>query len=942
MVDTQGGNQPDPPGGLVEAVRQKLEAWLFRSSGDAAAQETQKLVAGIDQDVVLDPTPVEDGAPVAAASAMTPGTWDGRSVGPADGEMPLSEVVLSSFGDGTRASAEMRLADALDGSLGAGAGAAVAPELNGYEAQALPGELGAQPSFGDGSDSMPFPAAASDVGGLSDGDVEALLVAAVAAAVSGEDAPLEPDAVNLSADGDDRGPTGGGDAALAGGDEPTPGEQPGVTTSTAEADASQPVNPAAGEVNEPVAGVQQGGAAGPQDTDASDHPAGEVSGDPAGAAESNPLGDVSENNWPDKPQNGSVDGVVSDTPAPNEAPSEAPAAPVEPTNLLAPVDGNLSFAEDMATPGWSQGVNAAGQAQLGTTIETVDGATYNLEFGIAANLAADTTHAVVEVAVDGTVVEVVEQSGGVFSDQSVSFVGGGGEQSLTFTVVDTGPADDGSPEIDTSGVVATYEREVSVGGETVTVEAFAPGQSNVYQILNGQLHSFDLDTDSYTAMENEAGLDINAIGFNTGDDLLYGVARASGEDSLGHSVTKGDVVMIDATGASYKMADTGHDSFIGDVDSDGNLWVFSSGGGTATTIDLSTLGEEGPDTTTYKVQDVPKLEGLADLAYDAETETFYGVSHQGNGKPGTLVKIDVSEVADGGSPVMESEEIRGIIVDGEKVEGITGTAYGAVMLDSDGNVYAGGNGGDHDLDRSTKSSGGFYKVTEDPETGELWMELLAAPPSVNNNDGAMDQRGVDPFSEVDDQSDVLIREPSLMMSEAPSDAAEAGPDAATSPEAGDAAGSGEDSSVLAGVDDEAPNIELSDDLGPGDSLSGTQEPEEGAVESGAEQPLDGRSGETGEESVAEADVRAETVPSDPRPAADDNGGSPERGSSDEDAPLEWTERPGNSGGEWDDVAAAADSDPDALPDVSGGVMEGIGALELDSDAAHAANPNGFA
>ena len=42
-------------------------------------------------------------------------------------------------------------------------------------------------------------------------------------------------------------------------------------------------------------------------------------------------------------------------------------------------------------------------------------------------------------------------------------------------------------------------------GKSVTVDAFAPGQNFIYQVLNGQLVKFDLETNGYTGDRDARG-----------------------------------------------------------------------------------------------------------------------------------------------------------------------------------------------------------------------------------------------------------------------------------------------------------------------------------------------------------------------------------------------------------------------------------------------------
>ncbi|MCH2095446.1 MAG: hypothetical protein MK160_10065, partial [Rhodobacteraceae bacterium] len=212
-------------------------------------------------------------------------------------------------------------------------------------------------------------------------------------------------------------------------------------------------------------------------------------------------------------------------------------------------------------------------------------------------------------------------------------------------------------------------------------------------------------------------------------------------------------------------------SYIGDVDDQGNLWTFSGNLRQAVVYDLSETTGDG--SLVYQALSLPSMGiptyGLADLAYHVETQTFYGVAHGGAvGRSGTLVAIDVSEVALGGQPTVTTQTIVGTIVEGETRSGIPAGAFGATIVDADGNVYIGANNTDHDLNGATANSGGFYIVVTG-EDGQLYMELLSSAPQVGSNDGAMDTRGIDPFLNVDESSAVLIRAPELSVAIAEDD-----------------------------------------------------------------------------------------------------------------------------------------------------------------------------
>ncbi|MFK7743619.1 MAG: hypothetical protein AB8B47_01085 [Roseobacter sp.] len=228
---------------------------------------------------------------------------------------------------------------------------------------------------------------------------------------------------------------------------------------------------------------------------------------------------------------------------------------------------------------------------------------------------------------------------------------------------------------------------------------------------------------------------------------------------------------MDATGATFAVSPGSMGSYIGDVDDQGNLWTFNGSLGTAVVYDLSATNPNGSlvsQTVSMPPVDV-STRGLADLAFHAETQTFFGVAHGGStGLNDTLVAIDVSQVSLGGEPVVTTQAITGTIVHGEIKSGIPSSAFGATMVDGEGNVYVGANNTDHDLDGSTPNAGGFYKIVTDAK-GNLNIELLAEAPQMSSKYGAMDTRGVDPFLGIDTSSTVLIRAPKVTVAIAEDD-----------------------------------------------------------------------------------------------------------------------------------------------------------------------------
>ncbi|MEX0287115.1 MAG: calcium-binding protein [Paracoccaceae bacterium] len=438
-------------------------------------------------------------------------------------------------------------------------------------------------------------------------------------------------------------------------------------------------------------------------------------------------------------------------------------------NLLQDTNDKLTFTQYTLSDHWTGLVGPDGLPVLTTSVETAEDVPYELEFSLAANLSADVTRVTIEVVFDGETIGQFVHDGGVFETYTFDLIGTGDAANIEFRILDTDRGTDGT--IDTSGVIPSVEKTMTFLGSEVTVDAFAPGQNFIYQVLNGQLVKFDLNTNSYTETETPAAVNVNAIGYSSETDLIYGLARSDGTDATGVAIARNDVIALDATGATYKVSGGVLGSYIGDVDDAGQLWTFTGNLSRAVVYDLSETDVNG--NLVSRSIDLPNAgiptRGLADLAYNAEQQTFYGVAHGGStGAPGALVAVDVSQVAFGGDPIVTTQTITGTIVDGETRSGIPASAYGATIVDADGNVYAGANNTDHDLDAATPNAGGFYKLATGAD-GLLYMELLAQAPRVSSNDGAMDTRGVDPFLGIDTSSTVLLRAPVVTVAVAEDD-----------------------------------------------------------------------------------------------------------------------------------------------------------------------------
>lgn len=65
------------------------------------------------------------------------------------------------------------------------------------------------------------------------------------------------------------------------------------------------------------------------------------------------------------------------------------------------------------------------------------------------------------------------------------------------------PAPDANEMYHFDGPIIPYDKAMCIGARDVDVKAFAPGQANLYQVIDGQLNVFDVAGKEYIAMGGE-------------------------------------------------------------------------------------------------------------------------------------------------------------------------------------------------------------------------------------------------------------------------------------------------------------------------------------------------------------------------------------------------------------------------------------------------------
>lgn len=436
-------------------------------------------------------------------------------------------------------------------------------------------------------------------------------------------------------------------------------------------------------------------------------------------------------------------------------------------NMLEAGTPSASTFAQMASGGAWTMVDTQGETSIAQSVETVLGETYTISFDLAANLAGGHATGAVEVLWNGEVVDTVETISGAYETFEIDVISTGADGELTFRALT--PED--STRYNFDGPIICYQKTMSMGGEEVEVQAFAAGQAKLYQVIDGQLNVFDVATKDYIAVGDQPDFKINAVGFNIEDDMIYGVSKSAGFDSDGNAVAASDIVMIDAAGDTYRVGEGFYGDYVGDFDDAGNLWTFHSAMNRVSVVDVDTFDADGnPEISHFNLPKDLFNDRTYDVAFNGKDGCFYAVvASSSNGGDGKVVKIDMSAVPNGGTPTFTELPITGTLYGDEMADGMAKGAFGAVFMDGEGNLYFGLNKGDHDLDASTAIEGAIFKVNMDWDGNQAYSEFMSEAPSTGSNDGAVDPRSIDAFSEIDADAAVLLRDAELTLVEGGND-----------------------------------------------------------------------------------------------------------------------------------------------------------------------------
>ena len=208
-----------------------------------------------------------------------------------------------------------------------------------------------------------------------------------------------------------------------------------------------------------------------------------------------------------------------------------------------------------------------------------------------------------------------------------------------------------------------------------------------YQVLSRTMNRLDFATGSYTQIGPEHTAAYNAIGYNTEDDLIYGVSR-DGSRAILRIYGDGTIVNLGeptpALPAEY---------FGGDFDDQGNLYVVSTGG-QWNKIDVSAMTQ-----TSVTFSSAPAMPDISIIG-----SVIYGISPGSN----TLVRINL---ADG-------------VVTQVNVSGLPSDTYGASFVSSSTRFFV-----------SNNTTGMLYEISGYAGSSPSATEFVQAT-QTSSNDGA--------------------------------------------------------------------------------------------------------------------------------------------------------------------------------------------------------------
>ncbi len=233
---------------------------------------------------------------------------------------------------------------------------------------------------------------------------------------------------------------------------------------------------------------------------------------------------------------------------------------------------------------------------------------------------------------------------------------------------------------------------------TITAQDSFSCDSELFQVVNGRdLKKLNPSTGAYEHV-GTSSISYNGAGFNVEDGYIYGMSGSS----LVRINNQGQATNLGTVNGFNTL------SYSGDLDTNGNWYSFKDNSGTfhMNVLDVSnTSNLSVTEETLVEVAGTGSLGNCADVAYNSQTNKFYGM------RSGVIHEFDhinltVTPIAD------YSSEVTG------------GNSYGAVWTDNEGNVYFFNN-----------DTGNIYKAGFDTNGNVTDFGFAATSEPNGSNDG---------------------------------------------------------------------------------------------------------------------------------------------------------------------------------------------------------------
>jgi len=239
-------------------------------------------------------------------------------------------------------------------------------------------------------------------------------------------------------------------------------------------------------------------------------------------------------------------------------------------------------------------------------------------------------------------------------------------------------------------------------------------QTGLYQSIGNKLKKLNITTGTYVTVTS-APDNFNAIGYNTQNNLIYGIRKSGSNYKLWELDAEGNVNDL----GTVSGITSGGFHYTGDFDDQGNLTLAGKIGNEWTLLAIDV--DQAPNRTTARtLRAMGDVGNLHDITFNAVYDKFYSMDIDGN-----LVMIDPTNLT-----IQRLGDFFDIAGRG---------AFGAVWSDSNGDIYF-----------SQNTTGNIFKTTLNNQGQPTRTTFVMQGEPTGNNDGASCVQAASPFIDSDD------------------------------------------------------------------------------------------------------------------------------------------------------------------------------------------------